>query len=138
MRAGLCGDWKATMRRATRADRCTILPAASSWRSRQLPRYAADFRIKIALPDTPPRMLHARTSDLSTGGVCIVLPEVAAEGSIALIGLRASTKVAEPELTIWFRARLRHRSGFRCGYQFLDLSAEQRLFLRQLCRTLPK
>jgi hypothetical protein len=83
-------------------------------------------------------MLHARTSDLSTGGVCIVLPEVAAEDSIAVIGLRAPGKGMEPELTIWFRARLRHRSGFRCGYQFLDLSAEQKLFLRHLCRALPK
>jgi hypothetical protein len=83
-------------------------------------------------------MVHARTSDLSTGGVCIVLPEIADEDSIAVIGLRAPQKGTEPELTIWFRARLRHRAGFRCGYQFLDMSREQRLFLRHLCLALPR
>jgi hypothetical protein len=40
-------------------------------------------------------------------------------------------------LTIWFRARLCHRSGFRRGYQFVGMSTEEKLFLRRLCLGLP-
>jgi hypothetical protein len=113
---------------------------ANSWRSRQVPRYGADLRVRIALPDSPPRIVHARTSDLSTGGVCIVLPQAVADGSIAVIGLRPTTpqSKSDEDQTIWFRARLRYRLGFRCGYQFLDMTVEQRLFLRHLCLTLPR
>jgi hypothetical protein len=129
-----------TTRNPRKPNRPPTVLVANSWRSRQIPRYAADLRIRIALPDAPPRIVHARTSDLSTGGICIVLPQTVADDSIAVIGLRATSRqnVAAPDLTIWFRARLRHRSGFRCGYQFLDMTAEQRLFLRHLCLALPR
>jgi hypothetical protein len=106
-----------------------------SWRNRQLPRYAANLRIKIVLPDTPPKTIHARTADLSTGGICVVLPQTVAEDALAVIGLRYSERGGE-ELTIWFRARLCHRSGFRRGYEFLDMSVEQKLVLRRLCLAL--
>jgi hypothetical protein len=65
-----------------------------------------------------------------------MLPESVLEDSIAVIGLR-SPKFGT-ELTIWFRARLRHRSGFRCGYEFLEMTVEQKLFLRHLCLALPR
>ncbi len=38
---------------------------------------------------------------------------------------------------VWLSVRLRHRSGFRCGFQFLETTPEQNSFLRNLCRSLP-
>jgi len=118
-----------------KADRARSARPGVSWRNRQLPRYAADIRIKIVLPDTPPKIIHARTADLSTGGICVVLPQTVAEDSLAVIGLRYAEHGRE-ELTVWFRARLCHRSGFRRGYEFLDLSVDQKLVLRRMCLAL--
>ena len=115
---------------------------ASPWRSRQLPRYPIDLLIRVALPASPkPNILRARTIDLSTGGINISLPHDILENSPAMIGLRlvAQTGTAAlDEPVFWFRARLRHRTGFRCGFQFLDLTTEQRLLLRRLCLALSR
>ena len=121
------------MRKADRT-RASAIPGVS-WRNRQLPRYAANLRIKIVLPDNPPKIVHARTADLSTGGICVVLPQTVAEDSLAVIGLRYVERGGE-ELTVWFRGRLCHRSGFRRGYEFLDMSVEQKLVLRRMCHAL--
>ncbi len=119
------------MRTRAKTDRPSST-AADAWRNRQLPRYSTDMRIKIALPDNPRRIIPARTADLSTGGICVVLPQTSGEDALAMIGIRGLKSDSGDELTIWFRALLRHRTGFRRGYQFVDVSVEQKLFLRQL------
>lgn len=114
---------------------------ASPWRNRQLPRYPVDLLIRVALPAAPkPIILRARTIDLSTGGINISLPHDILENSPAMVGLRLpqTGAAALNEPIFWFRARLRHRIGFRCGFQFLDLTSEQRLLLRRLCLALSR
>jgi|SRR6185369_1530251 hypothetical protein len=123
----------------TRTVRKPVTLNASPWRSRQLPRYPVDLLIRVALPATPkPIVLRARTVDLSTGGINISLPHEILENSPAMVGLRlpGPSPAASAEPVFWFRARLRHRTGFRCGFQFLDLTSEQRLLLRRLCLAL--
>ncbi len=99
---------------------------------RLLPRHHADMRVRIALSTPVPVILHARAADLSTGGMSVVLPQESSSTAVAMIGFRT------PECTedVWFHVRLRHRSGFRCGFQFVDATAEQKSLLRQLCRAL--
>lgn len=99
---------------------------------RLLPRHQADIRVRLALSTPVPVILHARVADLSTGGMSIVLPHEGLRSAIAMIGLKAPGG----EDYIWLPVRLRHRSGFRCGFQFVEPTAEQKALLRHLCRSL--
>lgn len=100
---------------------------------RLLPRHRADLRVRLALSTPVPVILHARAGDVSTGGISIVLPQESSSATVAMVGLRG------PALDdyIWLRVRLRHRSGFRCGFQFVNPTFEQRALLRLVCRSLP-
>jgi hypothetical protein len=120
----------------------TILSKAS----RQQARHRADIRIRVAIvEDSIARIIHARLNDLSIGGANILFPGEIAEGTTALIGvpLPESSLPARPksglrnDRILWFRSRLRHRSGFRFGFQFVDVSNQQKLLLRHLCHSLP-
>lgn len=113
--------------------------------SRQQPRHRADIRIRVALvEDSIARVIHARLNDLSTGGANILFPGDIADNATALIGVPLPEPKATPcprtslrdDRILWFRSRLRHRSGFRFGFQFVDISNEQKLMLRQLCHNL--
>jgi PilZ domain len=97
------------------------------------PRHRADMRIRLVLATPMPVVLHARASDISVGGVSIVLPQEAIAGSVAMLGIKAHAT----EGHVWFRVRLRYRSGFRCGFQFLDTTGEQRTLIRRLCGSMP-
>jgi len=114
--------------------------------SRQQARHRADIRIRVAIvEDSIARIIHARLNDLSTGGANILFPGEIAEGTTALIGvplpessIPARSKASlRNDRILWFRSRLRHRSGFRFGFQFVDVSNEQKLMLRHLCHSLP-
>lgn len=93
------------------------------------PRHAADLRIRVVLATPTPVILYARSVDLSTGGLSILLPQEGLGESVAMIGMKGRTA----EDYIWIRVRLRHRSGFRCGFQFIDTTAQQRSVIRLLC-----
>lgn len=92
-------------------------------------RHAADLRVRVVLTTPTPVILHARTADLSTGGLAIVLPQENLSGSVAMVGL----KPRDGEAYIWIRVLLRHRSGFRCGFQFIETTVQQRAMIRLLC-----
>lgn len=115
--------------------------------SRQQARHRADIRIRVAIiEDSIARIIHARLNDLSTGGANILFPGEIAENTTALIGVpipesaplaRPRTSILNDNRILWFRSRLRHRSGFRFGFEFVDVSNEQKMMLRQLCHALP-
>jgi c-di-GMP-binding flagellar brake protein YcgR len=112
------------------SSRASAAPLSGRRRS---PRYRADMRVRIALATPVPVILSVRSADLSLGGLSVILPQVASSGVIAMIGIRP------PGLDdhVWIRVRLRHRSGFRCGFQFLETTAAQKTFLRRICGSLP-
>lgn len=99
---------------------------------RVLPRYRADIRVRLALTTPLAVILHARAADVSTGGMSVFLPQESASVAVAMIGLKAPGRDDD----VWLRVRLRHRSGFRCGFQFLEPTIEERALLRHLCRSL--
>ncbi len=114
--------------------------------SRLQARHRADIRIRVALvEDSIARIVHARLNDLSIGGANILFPGDIAENATTLIGvpLPESKAVQRPRTNpyndgiLWFRSRLRHRTGFRFGFEFMDVKPEQKLLLRQLCHSLP-
>jgi c-di-GMP-binding flagellar brake protein YcgR len=114
--------------------------------SRQQPRHRADIRVRVALvEDSIARIIHARLNDLSLGGANILFPGEITADTIALIGVPLpQPKTTRPRTSLhndrilWFRSRLRHRSGFRFGFQFVDMKPEQKIILRQLCHSLPQ
>jgi c-di-GMP-binding flagellar brake protein YcgR len=103
-------------------------PSAVQIRRRST-RHAADLRVRVALATPTPVILHARAADLSTGGLAIVLPQENLSESVAMVGL----KPRNGKEYIWIRVLLRHRSGFRCGFQFLETTAQERAVIRLLC-----
>lgn len=116
--------------------------------SRQQPRHRADIRVRVAIvEDSIARVIHARLNDLSIGGANILFPGDIAQNTTALIGVPVpETKIssARPATSphnnriLWFRSRLRHRSGFRFGFEFVDVKPEQKMMLRHLCHSLPE
>src|SRR5512146_2047182 len=98
---------------ARRKTDSSYSPVAGSWRRRLSPRRRADMRIRLALATPVPVILHARTADISTGGISIVLPQEAVAASVAMLGIKPHG-VGDH---VWIRVRLRHRSGFRCGFE---------------------
>lgn len=99
---------------------------------RLLPRYRADIRVRITLSTPVPVILHARVADLSTSGMSIVLPQPDLSEVVSVVGLSVPGK----DDPLWIRVRLRHHNGFRCGFEFVELSLEQRGLLRRLCAAL--
>lgn len=91
------------------------------------------MRIRVVLTTPVPVILHARAADISIGGMSIVLPQEAAARAVAMLGI----KPRGLDDHVWIRVRLRYRLGFRCGYQFVETTPEQRALLRHLCGSLP-
>lgn len=99
--------------------------------SRVHSRVRADLRVRVAIfEQSIPRMIHARLNDISRGGANVLMPRELPDGSHAVIGLRDPRGDGR---YLWFRSRLRHRAGFRCGFEFLDINPEQKSLLRELC-----
>ena len=102
-----------------------------------------DFRVRVSAA-MPGRQLlvHGRTRDLSFGGMGLHLTRELPEGTRAIITVRTSAvpkSNPQPESVHEFHlpAVLRHRKGFRCGFQFVRLSPEAKVFIQQLHRRLP-
>jgi len=114
------------------------LLASRVWQRRKF-----DFRVRVsAATQGSPTVVHGRTRDLSFGGMGLHLTRELPEGTAAIISLRTAAVPKhnpKPESIHEFHlpAVLRHRRGFRCGFQFVQLTPEAKLFVQQLHRLLP-
>ena len=102
-----------------------------------------DLRVRVSAA-TPgwPLVVHGRTRDLSLGGMGLHLTRELPEGTAAIISLRTTAvpkSNPQPDSVheFHFPAVLRHRRGFRCGFQFVQLTPDAKLFVQQLHRRLP-
>jgi hypothetical protein len=95
---------------------------------RQIQRYHFDQMLKITLflrgRETT---LSGWSADINDGGVGAVIPEVLPLGMRATIRFR--TKRDGPELVI--EAVIRHQRGFHHGFEFLNLTSDQLLKIRE-------
>jgi hypothetical protein len=99
--------------------------------TRQFPRFCTDVRVVITLKgsDDPPP-LYGRCGIIAEGGFGAILAgelavgETVAAELILVGGGRPSLKVC---------AVVRDRRGFRHGFEFLDITPEQRLSIREFC-----
>lgn len=103
----------------------------SSLRSRKVARHKVDLRVRV----TPDGLatIHCRSNDLNKEGVGVLLPGELPIGTRAAIEFSLPNR-AEP---LRLRALLRHREGFRSGFEFVDLNSTERHLIRHFCNELP-
>ena len=102
---------------------------------RRHPRYLLSTRL-MAAPDSQeqPSAEHSRTLDLSESGVGGLFHESWAVGS--RVRLEVSLPVEPAPLKVG--AIVRHHTGVRYGFEFIDVSHEQRKILQKACEVLSK
>jgi len=98
--------------------------------ARRLPRHEADNRVTVTLDGAEGRVVRGRCTNVSEAGFGAVLagevePGAAGDAKLTLQGLD------EP---LHLRAEVRNRHGFTHGFQFLEISAEQRRTLMRWVR----
>ncbi len=105
--------------------------STKSLRSRYVARHKIDLRVRVT-PDGQ-ATIHCRSNDLNKEGIGVLLP------SDLPIGTRASVEFSLPNRMepLRLRALLRHREGFRSGFEFVHLSSEERHLIRTFCDELP-
>lgn len=108
------------------------MPAAKpSLRSRQIVRYKVDLRVRVT-PDGH-ATIHCRSNDLNKEGIGVLLPDDLPTGA------RATVEFWLPgqPVPLRLRALLRHREGFRSGFEFIRLNSQERHAIRTYCEELP-
>ncbi len=107
-------------------------PAAHAGAShhREYSRFHVDMLVKIdASVRGKMTAVFGRTSDLSEGGMGIVIPESLPVGE----PITAYLPVADEGGNLLFRAVIRHQRGFYHGCEFVDLGEQERQAIRAKC-----
>lgn len=102
--------------------------ATGKMRVRNFPRYHLDQRVSVrATLAGKTTTLLGRTSDISEGGVGIVIPE-----SLD-VGTEVQVEVGMGSGVVTASAVVRHRRGFHHGLEFLELAPAQGEQIRRAC-----
>jgi len=101
---------------------------------RAFPRFAIDiaFTLQPALTDAP-ELIRGRMVDIGLGGFGGVLStEVNLRQKLA-----AEFRLPGSPEPLQVKVIVRYRKGARYGFEFLDISPQQRDLIREACRSLP-
>jgi hypothetical protein len=107
------------------------LPAKASLRGRKVLRHKVDLRVRVT-PDGQ-ATIHCRSNDLNKIGMGVLLP-----GELP-IGTRATLEFSLPDnpVPLKLRSILRHREGFRSGFEFVHLTSAENQAIREFCDEMP-
>jgi hypothetical protein len=104
-------------------------------RVRRFPRHRFDVRIQVSVfREGLTTTCWGRTSELGQDGIGATLTGELHAGEV--VSLEFPVPVA-PHL-MKLRGVVRYSLGLRCGFQFLVVTEEQRMILRQVCAGLAK
>lgn len=96
-------------------------------------RQRFDLRIKVLVPNgSRIETVHGRSSDISYGGMGVVLTRTMDQGTPVVILF----KLPKVDMEFQVPAFVSHRNGFRCGLRFAQLSPEQKFLIQRICRAL--
>jgi PilZ domain len=99
-------------------------------RARRFPRYRFDVRIQAAVfRDGLTTKCWGRTSELGQDGIGATLSSELQAGEVVSLEF----PIPLPPHVMRVRAVVRYSQGLRCGLEFLVVTDEQRLMLRQVC-----
>jgi c-di-GMP-binding flagellar brake protein YcgR len=111
----------------------TANPSSSSikeTKDRRWKRVPLDVRVKaIIVQDERKTVVYGRSIQLSIGGMGVTMTREMPKGTVATLIFKLPGD--EDERT--FEAEVRYRKGFRCGFEFLMISAQTRQELLRFC-----
>ncbi len=106
----------------------------ANFRSRTFDRRRFDLRIKfLTRVSGRTETIYGRSHDLSFSGIGVVLSRQLPCGTPGIVLLRFPKVDYELQLPVL----VTHQHGFRCGLQFQQLSAPQKLLIQKICKALP-
>jgi c-di-GMP-binding flagellar brake protein YcgR len=102
----------------------------SSSKNRRWRRVPLDVRVKaIIIEDERETVVHGRSSQLSEGGMGVTMTREIPKGTVATLIFKLPGN--EDERTL--QAEVKYRRGFRCGFEFREISAQTRKELLHFC-----
>jgi hypothetical protein len=97
---------------------------------RRFSRYRFDVRIQLSVfRDGATTTYWGRTSELGQDGIGATLSGELLSGEVVSLEF----PIPLPPNLLKVRAVVRYSEGLRCGFEFLVVTEEQRLLLRQIC-----
>jgi hypothetical protein len=104
--------------------------ANASQRQRRFSRYGFDARIQVSVfRDGVTTTCWGRSNELGEDGIGATLSGELQAGEVVSLEF----PVPVPPHVMNVRAAVRYSEGLRCGLEFLVVTGEQKLMLRQLC-----
>jgi hypothetical protein len=104
--------------------------AKAHQRLRRFSRYRFDVRIQVSVfRDGATTTYWGRTSELGQDGIGATLSGELQIGEVVSLEFA----IPLPSRVMKLRAAVRYSEGLRCGLEFLVVTDEQRLTLRQVC-----
>jgi c-di-GMP-binding flagellar brake protein YcgR len=99
-------------------------------KDRRWKRVPLDVRVKAAiLQDERKTVVHGRSLELSMGGMGATMTHEIPKGTVATLIFKLPGDKEERT----FEAEVKYRNGFRCGFEFLRISAQTRKELLYFC-----
>lgn len=110
-------------------------PAGRYSNVRRNPRFAFDALIGVVVSQRDkPLQFWSRSTDLSQGGIGVNL----VEGDVKTDQLVSLQIPLPKQLSAGLRASVRYRIGQHCGFEFVDLSKDQRSAVTVACEALAR
>jgi PilZ domain len=99
-------------------------------RMRRFTRYRFDVRVQVSVfRDGVTMRFWGRSNELGLDGIGATLSGELQSGEVVSLEF----PIPLPEEILKVRAVVRYSQGLRCGFEFLVVTEEQRLLLRQVC-----
>jgi hypothetical protein len=100
------------------------------WGLRRFPRYRFDARIQVSVfREGLTATYWGRTNELGDDGIGATLSGELQAGEVVSLEF----PIPVPPHIMKVRALVRYSEGLRCGFEFLVVTDEQKLTLRQVC-----
>jgi PilZ domain len=97
---------------------------------RRFTRYRFDVRMQVSVfRDGVTMRCWGRSNELGLDGIGATLSSELHSGEVVSLEF----PIPLPEEILKVRAVVRYSQGLRCGFEFLVVTGEQRLLLRQVC-----
>jgi PilZ domain len=97
--------------------------------TRKYPRYSVKCRIAVTTTTGGGSTSHGYTTDVSEGGLAVILPEAFAPGTSVMVEMNLGEQLGG----LMLPAVVRHRRGYCHGLEFVDATPSAASRLRDLC-----
>lgn len=100
--------------------------------SRRYQRYELETELRAAIAGGERREMRGRSLNINQGGIAGIF--VAGWGVGTSVNLQFSVPIAKAPLKV--KGVVRNCTGYRYGFEFTDLTSEEREAINRACRTL--